>query len=277
APPLSSPFPARGGATGRTLPASAASAQDVLPVIWLPLGLTRCEATSSARDDHVACPVETTHPRGLLQAPSILTMRIVQLFLLAGAFAACTSAPHPAPAAARASTPAATVAATVTPAAATAPATPSPSATAAVRYVAIGASDTVGVGASDPATGSWPARVAAFLPPGGAFVNLGVSGSVAAQAKDQQLPGAIAQRPSVVSVWLAVNDMNATIDPASYRSAIGAIVDALVARTEAKIFVGNVPDVRGVPAYKDTDKNALGGQIGAYNDAIASIVGRYPG
>ncbi|HZP96619.1 MAG TPA: GDSL-type esterase/lipase family protein [Candidatus Limnocylindria bacterium] len=204
-------------------------------------------------------------------------MRIVQLFLLAGAFAACTSAPHPAPAAARASTPAATVAATVTPAAATAPATPSPSATAAVRYVAIGASDTVGVGASDPATGSWPARVAAFLPPGGAFVNLGVSGSVAAQAKDQQLPGAIAQRPSVVSVWLAVNDMNATIDPASYRSAIGAIVDALVARTEAKIFVGNVPDVRGVPAYKDTDKNALAAQIGAYNDAIASIVGRYPG
>ena len=54
--------------------------------------------------------------------------------------------------------------------------TPTPSPTAAVRYVAIGASDTVGVGATDPTTGSWPARVAALLPPGSAYVNLGVSG-----------------------------------------------------------------------------------------------------
>jgi lysophospholipase L1-like esterase len=145
-----------------------------------------------------------------------------------------------------------------------------------VRYDAIGASDTVGVGATDPTSGSWPARVAASLPPGSAYVNLGVSGSVAVQAKDQQLPGAIAQKPTVVSIWLAVNDMNATIEPASYRQALGAIVDGLLAGTAAKIFVGNVPDVRGVPAYKDVDKNALGAQITAYNDAIASVAARDP-
>lgn len=152
-----------------------------------------------------------------------------------------------------------------------------PPSTGLVRYVAIGASDTVGVGATDPATGSWPARVAQLLPPGGAFVNLGVSGSVAVQAKDQQLPGAIAQRPTVVSVWLAVNDMNATIEPSSYRDALGAIVDALVARTEARVFVGNVPDIRGVPAYKDADKAVLAAQMTAYNDAITFVVARHPG
>jgi lysophospholipase L1-like esterase len=146
-----------------------------------------------------------------------------------------------------------------------------------VRYVALGASDTVGIGATDPASGSWPARVAALLPPGSAYVNLGVSGSVAVQAKDQQLPGAIAQRPTVVSVWLAVNDMNATIEPASYRDALAAIVDGLVKGTDAKVFVGNVPDVRGVPAYKDADKAKLLAQINAYNDAIASVVARSPG
>jgi lysophospholipase L1-like esterase len=147
----------------------------------------------------------------------------------------------------------------------------------AVRYVAIGASDTVGVGATDPTTGSWPARLAVLLPPGSAFVNLGVSGSVAVQAKDAQLPGAIAQRPTVVSIWLAVNDMNATIQPASYRDALAAIVDGLVQRTEAKIFVGNVPDVRGVPAFKDADKNVLFQQISAHNDAIAQVVKSAPG
>ena len=146
-----------------------------------------------------------------------------------------------------------------------------------VRYVAMGASDTVGVGATDPTNGSWPARVAALLPPGGAYVNIGVSGSVASQAKDQQLPAAIAQRPTVVSVWLAVNDMNASVTPVAYRDALAAIVDGLVTRTDAKIFVGNVPDVRGVPAYKDVDKTQLGSQIQAYNDAIAAVVASRPG
>ena len=155
--------------------------------------------------------------------------------------------------------------------------TPTPSPTAAVRYVAIGASDTVGVGATDPTTGSWPARVAALLPPGSAYVNLGVSGSIAIQAKDAQLPGAIAQKPTVVSIWLAVNDMNATIQPQSYGEALGAIVQGLVQKTDAKIFVGNVPDVRGVPAYKDVDKNALFQQISAYNAAIAQIAAASPG
>jgi len=156
-------------------------------------------------------------------------------------------------------------------------ATPTPSPTALVRYVAIGASDTVGVGATDPATGSWPARIAKLLPPGSAFVNVGVSGSIALQARAAQLPGALAQRPTVVSIWLAVNDMNATIEPASFASDLGAIVDALVSGTEAKIFVGNVPDLRPVPAYKDADKAALFKLIGAYNAAIAAITTKYPG
>jgi acyl-CoA thioesterase-1 len=155
--------------------------------------------------------------------------------------------------------------------------TPTPSPTAAIRYVAIGASDTVGVGATDPATGSWPARVAKLLPPGSAFVNVGVSGSIALQARTAQLPGALAQRPTVVSVWLAVNDMNATIEPASFANDLGSIVDALVSGTEAKIFVGNVPDVRPVPAYKEADKVALFGLINAYNAAIAALAAKYPG
>ena len=156
-------------------------------------------------------------------------------------------------------------------------AAPTSSAIGAVRYVAIGASDAVGVGASDPPTGSWPARVAAHLPPGSAFVNVGVSGSTAPQAQEQQLPRAIAQRPNIVSIWLAVNDMNAQIPPETYASALGKIVAGLVRATDAKIFVGNVPDIRGVPAYKDVDKDLLFGQIGAYNEAVASVVRAHPG
>ena len=146
-----------------------------------------------------------------------------------------------------------------------------------IKYGAIGASDTVGVGASDPAKGSWPAIVASRLPAGSPpYTNLGVSGSLAMQAVTQQLPGAIAQRPNVVSVWLAVNDLNATIEPASFAESLSQIVDGLVQKSEATIFVGDVPDLRAVPVYAGVDKARLLAGIQAYNDAIAKIAARNP-
>jgi acyl-CoA thioesterase I len=160
-----------------------------------------------------------------------------------------------------------------------APSTAPPTATASlgIRYVAIGASDSVGVGASDPAKGSWPALVAARLPAGSPpYINLGVSGSLALQAITQQLPGAIAQKPNLVSVWLAVNDLNATIEPASFRDSLTVIVDGLVQKTAAQIFVGNVPDLRAVPVYAGVDKARLLAGIQAYNDVIAKIAARNP-
>jgi acyl-CoA thioesterase-1 len=146
-----------------------------------------------------------------------------------------------------------------------------------IKYVAIGASDTVGVGASDPAKGSWPALVAARLPAGSPpYTNLGVAGSLVLQAVTQQLPGAVAQKPDVVSVWLAVNDLNATIQPASFADSLGRIIDDLVQKTDARIFVGNVPDLRTVPAYASADKTRLFAGIQAYNDAIAAIAAKNP-
>ena len=159
------------------------------------------------------------------------------------------------------------------------PSSPPATATASsgVKYVAVGASDSVGVGASDPAKGSWPALVAARLPAGSPpYVNLGVSGSLALQAITQQLPGAIAQKPNLVSVWLAVNDLNATIEPASFRDSLAQIVDGLVQKTAATIFVGNVPDLRAVPVYANVDKARLLAGIQAYNDVIAAIAARNP-
>jgi acyl-CoA thioesterase I len=193
------------------------------------------------------------------------------LTVISAAFAsACSAAPAAGPSPTRGPTASPSVA----------PASPSATAIASsgIRYVAIGASDSVGVGASDPAKGSWPAIVASRLPAGSPpYTNLGVSGSLALQAVSQQLPGAIAQRPTLVSVWLAVNDLNATIEPASFAESLGQIVDGLVQKTGATIFVGDVPDLRAVPVYAGVDKARLLAGIQAYNDAIAAIAARNPG
>src|SRR5207237_4473950 len=195
--------------------------------------------------------------------------RLIFVSLLA--LVSCTSAPVAATATPR-RTPTPTLFITTT-----AP-TASPDATApAFRYVAMGASDTVGVGASDPRTGSWPARIAARLPAGTDYVNLGVSGSLAAQAKIEQIPGAVRLRPQLVTIWLAVNDLNASVSAADYGTALRSVVEPLVSGTAARVFVGTVPDLRTVPAYAGTDLAALLARVTSYNAAIAALAAAFPG
>ena len=194
------------------------------------------------------------------------------LVLLALVLASCGSSPSAVASATPRRTPTPTLFVTTT-----AP-TPSPTATGtAFRYVAIGASDTVGVGASDPRTGSWPARVAARLPAGTDYVNLGVPGSLAAQASREQLPTALGLQSQLVTLWLAVNDLNANVTPADYAIALRSVVEPLVSRTAARVLVGNVPDLRSVPAYAGTDQAALLARITAYNAAITALAAAFPG
>ena len=194
------------------------------------------------------------------------------IFGLALALVSCTATPGVVVTAAPRPTPTPTLFVT------TSAPTASPSATrSAFRYAAIGASDTVGVGASDPRGGSWPALVAARLPAGTDYVNLGVSGSLAAQAAREQLPAALGLQPQLVTVWLAVNDLNANVSPSDYAIALRSVIEPLVSRTEARIFVGTVPDLRSVPAYAGTDPAALLARITAYNAAIAALAASFSG
>jgi lysophospholipase L1-like esterase len=137
-----------------------------------------------------------------------------------------------------------------------------------LRYVAIGASDSVGVGASDANARSWPALLAARLPSGTVYTNLGVSGSTVSEAMAQQLPKAKAADPDVVTVWLAFNDLAHAIPPASYRADLGRLLDALL-QTRARIFVANLPDLSGVPATANFDRSLLLAAVNAYNAQIA--------
>lgn len=155
------------------------------------------------------------------------------------------------------------------------PTSPEPSAPArAERYVAVGASDSVGVGASDPRTRSWPALVARALPASSSYVNTAVSGSLARDAQREQLAEAVAARPTLVTVWLAVNDILAANPPDQYERDLTAAIEPLLLGTQARIFVGTVPDLRTVPAFEGTDRLALAQVVAAYNNAIVRIAAR---
>src|SRR5260370_1440732 len=83
-----------------------------------------------------------------------------------------------------------------------------PSAPARVVYAAIGASETYGIGASDRSLQAWPqVFFSDVLPPSAVFYNFGIPGATTAQALHDEVPAAVAVHPTVVTVWLNVNDL----------------------------------------------------------------------
>jgi acyl-CoA thioesterase I len=143
-----------------------------------------------------------------------------------------------------------------------------------VRYVAIGASDTVGVGAAEPAREGWVARLHERLPAGSSLTNLGISGSLLSEAIHQQLPVAVAAKPDLVTIWLAVNDLNARVPVERYSADLDALLAALEP-TGAKVFVGNVPDLARVPIYRNVDGRLLAAEVERRNGAIAAVAERH--
>jgi acyl-CoA thioesterase I len=141
-------------------------------------------------------------------------------------------------------------------------------------YVAIGASDAVGVGARDPETEGWVPRLGARLGANVRLVNLGVSGSTLAQALDEQLGPALDAQPDIVTVWLAVNDLNARVPLERYATDLDALLGKL-ATTRARVLVGNVPDLGRLAAYRGVDPVPLQAEVDRWNVVIAMTCERH--
>jgi lysophospholipase L1-like esterase len=128
-------------------------------------------------------------------------------------------------------------------------AVPSPSLAAGRTYVAVGASETVGVGADHPRTEAWPRVLHDSALNGSTFVNLGVSGATVGEALAVQLPVALAAQPDVVTVWLAVNDLTHLVPVSAYEQQLRTLVHELRRDGRTTVLVGNMPPVDRMPAY----------------------------
>src|SRR5579864_5809258 len=143
-----------------------------------------------------------------------------------------------------------------------------------LTYVALGASDAVGVGAANPETDGWVPRLGARLGPNTRVVNLGVSGSTLAQALQEQLGPALDAEPDIVTVWLAVNDFNAQVPLESYAADLDTLLGQLET-THAQVLVGNVPDLGALAAYRGIDPTPLRDEVDNWNAVIADTTERH--
>jgi lysophospholipase L1-like esterase len=143
-----------------------------------------------------------------------------------------------------------------------------------MTYVAVGASDAVGVGASNPETDGWVPRFGAHLGSNARVVNLGVSGSTLSQALEEQLGPALDAQPDVITVWLAVNDLNARVPLEQYAADLDSLLGQLET-THARVLVGNVPDLAALAAYRGIDPEPLRVEVDNWNAVIAQTTARH--
>lgn len=150
-------------------------------------------------------------------------------------------------------------------------------ATAPPVYLALGASDSVGVGAANPARDGWVPQLQQRLPPGTRLVNLGVSGAKIADAVQQQLPVAAEQHPDLVTIWLAVNDFNARVPLDRYERDLDRLLTAVQATQPRRVLIGNIPALEQVPVYNvaDMSRPQLQAEVARWNEVIARQAARH--
>ena len=136
-------------------------------------------------------------------------------------------------------------------------------------YVAIGASDSVGTGARDPASQGWVVVLHGKMPSGTRLANLGIAGLRLDQAIDQVLPVALDLQPSTVTVWMAVNDLANGMPLESYRADLDTLLGSLNEGTRARVYVANIPDLTVLPALRQFPPAELRAEIERWNAAIA--------
>ena len=164
----------------------------------------------------------------------------------------------------------------------------------AITYVAVGASESVGFGTDDPIRQAWPAVLYRTLPRRAAYVNLGIPGATVDEALTTEVPQALALHPTLVTVWLNVNDITSLVPAATYEQQLGELVHQLRNGGATRVLVANTPPVDHLPAYLACQPDApsglppcvLGGlgqllvpgpdtinaTVDAYNQAVVRVV-----
>ena len=211
--------------------------------------------------------------RAILGAPVVLT-------LSAGLAAGCATGPSGA-------TPSTGTTSTTSNTALTATVTPTPAVRAPLTYVALGASDTAGVGVENPQQDSWVAVLARRLPQPARFVNLGIPGVRLFEAIEVELPPALEAKPDLITIWLVVNDILGGVTLDRYRADLDRLLGQLRAGTTGRIAIGNVPNAPntlqylGLPAAQrrvlaESWNAAIAAAASAHGATLVDLYARWP-
>ncbi len=139
-----------------------------------------------------------------------------------------------------------------------------------ITYVAIGASDTFGIGTSDPYMENWPTDLADKLNQKVHLINLGIPGITLHDALSLELPVALDSHPELITIWLGVNDIIDKVPVLSYSHDLDIMLARLTsAAPSARILIANIPDLTLLPYFGSYNQQELHHTIEEYNLIVA--------
>lgn len=139
-------------------------------------------------------------------------------------------------------------------------------------YLAFGASDATGVGAT-PLTEGYVFLIKQELDrrvPGVFLINLGIPGARIDLIKEQvRVAKQLGTKANLVTIWTGANDVVHGDDPKIFRQDLRFILQTLREHVSQNIVIGNLPDLTRLPRFqREPNPRVTVATIRAYNEAI---------
>ncbi len=147
-----------------------------------------------------------------------------------------------------------------------------------IIYVALGASDAVGIGSNQSGSQGYVPLIAAHLVKGSHAINLGISGIRLHRALTQELPLTLTISPDLVTIWLVANDFVGGVPYDDYMRDLNTLLQQLHTNTHALIVMANLPDLTRLRIFANltpTQRTRMLLAIQHWNAGIATLAARY--
>lgn len=144
-----------------------------------------------------------------------------------------------------------------------------------IRYVAVGDSTGVGVGARD---GGYVIRLFRFInsvKPDSKLTNLCFSGATTSDVIRDQLDSALKANPNLVTLAIGINDIGHGVSKDQFGRNYELILSMLRARTNARIVVANIPDISSAPRIPEFMRAEYQQQIVEFNGIVEGTAARH--
>lgn len=139
------------------------------------------------------------------------------------------------------------------------------------HYIALGASDTLGVGAQSP-DDAYPHLVSHYLNTACRTTSLsiaGTSGATVDEALKNQLNQAVERDADIVSIWIGANDIVKGIAPFHFQTSLRKVVLTLTRDRRRHIFIATIPALHELPRFKKKiDSDVTRSRVDQFNEII---------
>ena len=139
------------------------------------------------------------------------------------------------------------------------------------EYVALGASDATGVGAS-PIDEGYVYEIQEELKNDGrdvGLLNLGIPGAQTDEVQNLALPVAKDDNPELVTIFVGANDIVAGDPIENFQNDLSEILITLANDTPALVVIATLPDITGLPRFQtNPDQDVTKARVDQFNAVI---------